>query len=98
MRRRSGAMSIGSRRPASRADVMPLGSGAIAGTAYDIDVKFLADRLGFSRITANSIDTSGDRDFVATFLYACSMAMVHISRPRRRRDSVFHGRNSAFWK
>jgi argininosuccinate lyase len=62
------------------ADVMPLGSGAIAGTAYDIDVKFLADRLGFSRITANSIDTSGDRDFVATFLYACSMAMVHISR------------------
>jgi len=59
---------------------MPLGSGAIAGTAYDIDVKFLADRLGFSRITANSIDTSGDRDFVATFLYACSMAMVHISR------------------
>ena len=64
----------------AEADVMPLGSGAIAGTAYDIDVKFLADRLGFSRITANSIDTSGDRDFVATFLYACSMAMVHISR------------------
>jgi argininosuccinate lyase len=43
-------------------------------------VKFLAERLGFSRITANSIDTSGDRDFVATFLYACSMAMVHVSR------------------
>ena len=64
----------------AEADLMPLGSGAIAGTAYDIDVKFLAERLGFSRITANSIDTSGDRDFVATFLYACSMAMVHISR------------------
>ena len=59
---------------------MPLGSGAIAGTAYDIDVKFLALRLGFSRVTANSIDTAGDRDFVATFLYACSMAMVHLSR------------------
>ena len=64
----------------AEADVMPLGSGAVAGTAYDIDVKFLADRLGFSRITANSIDTSGDRDFVATFLYACAMAMVHLSR------------------
>ncbi|HXT70389.1 MAG TPA: argininosuccinate lyase [Vicinamibacterales bacterium] len=62
------------------ADLMPLGSGAIAGTAYDIDVKFLADRLGFTRVTANSIDTSGDRDFVATFLYACSMTMVHLSR------------------
>ena len=64
----------------AEADVMPLGSGAIAGTAYDIDVEFLATRLGFSRVTANSIDTSGDRDFVATFLYACSMAMVHLSR------------------
>jgi len=62
------------------ADLMPLGSGAIAGTAYDIDVEFLASRLGFSRVTANSIDTSGDRDFVATFLYACAMAMVHLSR------------------
>jgi len=66
---------------ASRAaDLMPLGSGAIAGTAYDVDVKMLAETLGFTRVTANSIDTSGDRDFVATFLYACAMAMVHISR------------------
>jgi argininosuccinate lyase len=64
----------------AEADVMPLGSGAIAGTAYDIDVQFLAERLGFSRVTANSIDTAGDRDFVATFLYACSMVMVHLSR------------------
>jgi argininosuccinate lyase len=64
----------------AEADVMPLGSGAIAGTAYDIDVRFLAERLGFSRVTANSIDTAGDRDFVATFLYACSMTMVHLSR------------------
>ena len=64
----------------SEADLMPLGSGAIAGTAYDIDVRFLAGRLGFSRVTANSIDTAGDRDFVATFLYACSMTMVHLSR------------------
>jgi argininosuccinate lyase len=64
----------------SEADAMPLGSGAIAGTAYDIDVDWLAGRLGFSRVVANSIDASGDRDFVATFLYACAMAMVHISR------------------
>jgi argininosuccinate lyase len=62
------------------ADVMPLGSGAIAGTAYDIDVTFLTKRLGFARSAANSIDVSGDRDFVATFLYACAMAMVHLSR------------------
>ncbi len=62
------------------ADLMPLGSGAIAGTAYAIDVEFLAHRLGFSRVTANSLDTSGDRDFVATFLYACAMTMVHLSR------------------
>jgi argininosuccinate lyase len=62
------------------ADVMPLGSGAIAGTAYDIDTAFLAERLGFSRVVANSIDASGDRDFVASFLYACSLAMVHLSR------------------
>jgi argininosuccinate lyase len=62
------------------ADVLPLGSGAIAGTAYDIDTAFLADRLGFSRVVANSIDASGDRDFVATFLYASAAAMVHLSR------------------
>ena len=64
----------------AEADAMPLGSGAIAGTAYDIDVKWLADRLGFSQVVANSIDAAGDRDFVATFLYASSMAMVHLSR------------------
>ena len=49
-------------------DVMPLGSGAIAGTAYPIDVPWLTSRLGFARAAANSIDVSGDRDFVATFL------------------------------
>jgi argininosuccinate lyase len=64
----------------AEADVMPLGSGAIAGTAYDVDVPFLTERLGFSRAAANSIDASGDRDFVATFLYACAMTMVHLSR------------------
>jgi len=60
--------------------VMPLGSGAIAGTSYDLDTAFLAERLGFTRVTTNSIDTSGDRDFVASFLYACAMTMAHLSR------------------
>ena len=64
----------------AEADVLPLGSGAIAGTAYPLDVKALARDLHFSRIVANSIDASSDRDFAATFLYACSTTMVHLSR------------------
>ncbi|HEV8347744.1 MAG TPA: argininosuccinate lyase [Vicinamibacterales bacterium] len=62
------------------ANALPLGSGAIAGTAYDIDVEALARDLGFSRVVENSIDASSDRDFAATFLYACAMTMVHLSR------------------
>jgi argininosuccinate lyase len=62
------------------ADAMPLGSGAIAGTSYAVDVHALAHDLGFTRIVENSIDASSDRDFAATFLYACSMTMVHLSR------------------
>jgi argininosuccinate lyase len=62
------------------ADEMPLGSGAIAGTTYAVDTAFLAGRLGFSRTVLNSLDASSDRDFVAGFLYACSLAMVHLSR------------------
>jgi len=61
-------------------DELPLGSGAIAGTSYNIDVNALAHRLGFSRIVANSIDATGDRDFVASFLHACALTMVHLSR------------------
>ena len=61
-------------------DELPLGSGAIAGTAYAIDVSALAARLGFSRVAANSIDATGERDFVSTFLHACALAMVHVSR------------------
>jgi argininosuccinate lyase len=62
------------------ADSLPLGSGAIAGTSYAIDVSSLARDLGFSRIVANSMDASSDRDFAATFLYACALTMVHLSR------------------
>src|SRR5215213_782730 len=61
-------------------DALPLGSGAIAGTAYAVDVDALARDLGFSRIVDNSMDASSDRDFAATFLYACAMTMVHLSR------------------
>jgi argininosuccinate lyase len=62
------------------ADALTLGSGAIAGTSYDIDVHALAVDLGFSRVVANSIDASSDRDFAATFHYACAMTMIHLSR------------------
>jgi argininosuccinate lyase len=62
------------------ADALPLGSGAIAGTAYPVDVASIARDLGFSRVVENSIDASSDRDFAATFLYACAMTMVHVSR------------------
>ncbi len=64
----------------AEADWLPLGSGAIAGTAYAVDVHALAGDLGFSRVVANSIDASSDRDFAATFLFACATTMVHLSR------------------
>jgi argininosuccinate lyase len=62
------------------ANALPLGSGAIAGTAYAVDVDALARDLGFARVVDNSMDASSDRDFAATFLYACTMAMLHLSR------------------
>jgi argininosuccinate lyase len=62
------------------ADALPLGSGAVAGTSYAVDVEALARDLGFSRVVANSIDASSDRDFAATFLYAGTMIAVHLSR------------------
>jgi argininosuccinate lyase len=64
----------------TEADALPLGSGAIAGTSYAIDVKELARSLGFSRIVENSIDASSDRDFAASFVFACGLCMVHLSR------------------
>ena len=64
----------------SEADALPLGSGAIAGTSYTVDVEAIARDLGFSHIVDNSIDAASDRDFAAAFLFACSMAMVHLSR------------------
>jgi argininosuccinate lyase len=59
---------------------MPLGSGAIAGTSYDVDTAALAARLGFSKVVSNSLDAAGDRDFAAEFLFAVSLIGVHLSR------------------
>ncbi len=63
-----------------RTDVLPLGSGALAGVPYPIDCDFLAKELGFSKVSANSMDAVSDRDFVIEYLSAASLTMMHISR------------------
>ena len=63
-----------------RANVLPLGSGALAGSGFAFDRQAIADDLGFDAITRNSMDVSGDRDFALDFLYAASVAMIHLSR------------------
>ncbi|MGB2582708.1 MAG: argininosuccinate lyase [Dehalococcoidia bacterium] len=63
-----------------RTDVLPLGSGALAGVPYPIDRDFLAKELGFSKVSANSMDAVSDRDFVIEYLSAASLTMMHISR------------------
>ncbi len=63
-----------------RVNVMPLGSGALAGTVHPIDRKMVADLLGFGRVSENSMDAVSDRDFAVEFVSACSQIMVHISR------------------
>jgi len=63
-----------------RTDVLPLGSGAMAGVAYDIDREFLARELGFSQISQNSIDAVSDRDFAIEYQAAASLCMMHLSR------------------
>jgi argininosuccinate lyase len=62
------------------AGLVPLGSGAVAGTAYAIDTAALARRLGFDGVVGNSLDATSDRDFVAVFLHTSALAMVHLSR------------------
>ncbi len=68
---------LGVRRSAS---TLPLGSAALAGTAFNIDRQFLADQLGFEQISENSIDAVSDRDFAADFLYTAAMTSVHLAR------------------
>ncbi len=63
-----------------RADVMPLGSGALAGTTYPLDRQRVAVLLGFSAITQNSLDGVSDRDFVLDYVSAASLSMMHLSR------------------
>jgi len=63
-----------------RTDTLPLGSGALAGTTLPIDRRGVADELGFDRLSANSLDAVGDRDFVVELVAACGLIMVHLSR------------------
>jgi argininosuccinate lyase len=63
-----------------RADLLPLGSGALAGSGFPFDRGAMARDLGFPDVTANSMDVSGDRDFALDFLYAASVTMIHLSR------------------
>jgi argininosuccinate lyase len=63
-----------------RVNVMPLGSGALAGTGFPIDREAVAAELGFAGVTSNSLDAVSDRDFAIEFAGACSILMVHLSR------------------
>lgn len=63
-----------------QADVLPLGSAACAGTAYPIDRQYLAQLLGFSKISNNSLDAVSDRDFALELCFTCAMIMMHLSR------------------
>ena len=63
-----------------RMDVMPLGSGALAGTTYPLDRTITAKLLGFSQISQNSLDGVSDRDFCAEIAFDASLIMVHLSR------------------
>ncbi|MSR44511.1 MAG: argininosuccinate lyase [Phycisphaerales bacterium] len=78
---------------AIRAGLCPLGSGALAGTAYPIDRVQLAHDLGFSGPTANSLDAVSDRDFVVETLAASTLASIHLSRLAE--DLIFYSTGEA---
>ena len=63
-----------------RMDVMPLGSAALSGTRFNIDRKFLAKKLGFEKISRNSMDAVSDRDFVLELASSLSIVGIHLSR------------------
>jgi argininosuccinate lyase len=65
---------------ARRADILPLGSGAIAGSTIVLDRELIARELGFSKLSQNSLDAVGDRDFAAEFLFGLAMIGMHLSR------------------
>ena len=62
------------------ANVLPLGSAALAGTTYALDRQMVAEQLGFAQISKNSLDAVSDRDFLLDLDYACAVAMMHLSR------------------
>ena len=76
-----------------RLDVSPLGSGALAGTAYPIDRNALAHRLGFRTATMNSLDAVSDRDHVIELLASASISMMHLSRFAE--DLIFYNSGEA---
>jgi argininosuccinate lyase len=63
-----------------RANVSPLGAGALAGTTFPLDRESTARELGMDGVCENSIDAVSDRDFAADFLFSCAVAMMHLSR------------------
>lgn len=63
-----------------RVNVMPLGSGALAGTSFPIDRETVAEELSFESVSRNSLDAVSDRDFAVEFAAGCSILMVHLSR------------------
>lgn len=63
-----------------RVNILPLGSAALAGTAFPVDRESVAKELGFDGVSANSLDAVSDRDFAVEFVSACSLVMVHLSR------------------
>ena len=63
-----------------RANISPLGSGALAGTTYPLDREFVAEQLGMNGVTLCSLDGVADRDFAIEFASACSILMMHLSR------------------
>src|SRR3989441_9579192 len=65
---------------AASADACPMGSGALAGNSFAIDRNAIARELGFSRITANSLDAVSDRDFALDYLFALAGIATHLSR------------------
>jgi len=78
---------------AERANECPLGSGALAGTAYPIDRETLAKDLGFAAATANSLDAVSDRDFVVESLATSALCAVHLSRFAE--DLIFYASSEA---
>src|SRR5262249_7776219 len=64
----------------TRLNVLPLGSGAVAGSALKLDRYSMAEELDFAGVTRNSMDATSDRDFVLEFLHCCSLLALHFSR------------------